>query len=142
MFKRIVAVVVGSLALIAPAKAERLHFEGTFTTYTECGFTGRHECIDPMAISVPYAFTVNVPFGVVSGRTHSGSTDRFAPPRLTPPIVMAKLALDQASFESLSDRNREVVETWFTSRIPTGIRWNFERTAKLGWLAPVPPRHP
>ena len=64
--KHAFAAMVLSLGAVMPALAERLIFEGSFSSYTECGITGRHECSEGLPVDVPFRFTVDVPAGVVN----------------------------------------------------------------------------
>lgn len=126
MSMRRLAVLTLLVGIAAPSVAERLRIEGTFTTYQECGFGGRGECPDPVSVLVPFAFAVNVPFGITSGTGFSERSDHYAPPRYTPALAMAKLGPDEASFLSLAQRVRSVSESYVSQNGTAGVRWTYQ----------------
>jgi hypothetical protein len=126
MVKHAFAAVVLSLGAATPGFAERLIFEGSFTSYMECGITGRHECSETLPIDLPFRFTVDVPSGVVNRpNVWLEQSTTYAPPAFTPSIVTDGIIGSAEGFESLLDRERVVVTSYFTSPVPSGLRWTF-----------------
>jgi len=121
MARRAFAAMVLSLGAATPGFAERLIFEGSFSSYMECGITGRHECSETLPVDVPFRFTVDGPSGVVKrSNLWLEQSTTYAPPAFTPSIVTHEIIGSAAGFENLLDRERVVVTSYFTSPVPSG----------------------
>ncbi len=126
MAKHAFVTMVLSLGAAMPAFAERLIFEGSFNSYTECGITGRHECSEGLPVDVPFRFTVDVPAGVVNlPNVRLEQSTTYAPASLTPSIVTTGITPSAEGFSGLIDRERVVVTGYFTTPIVSGLRWSF-----------------
>ena len=135
--RQCLAASVLSLGVVAPAAAERLVFEGMFDAFTECGFTGRHECSEQAAVDVPFTFTVNVLPGVVQNSQALVQTGGYAPPFLTPQLVHNRIAPTAEEFAVLVERLRNVTTTYFTAPAGSGLRWDFNITHSWSGIQPI-----
>jgi hypothetical protein len=111
----------------APAQAERLHFEGSFTNRTPCGFDGecdsdRMESITPVPFSfvIDLAFDPNQSVGPPGQHFHEHRRVTSTSPRFAPPVVPQSLwprePIDKARFDSYANPLHTVLETQQTSR--------------------------
>jgi len=110
-----------------PAQAERVVFEGSFSTYGECGITGRHECSEPATVDVPFVFTVDLPSGVVNRNAAVDLSSTYAPPSLTPSMVTDGIVISATTFAGLADRERGVTTSYSTLPVGSGLRFDYDQ---------------
>ena len=118
------AMMLSIAAMPMPADAERIVFEGSFSTYTECFSIGFRNCSTPLTVTEPYTFTLEVPSGAVNFSTNS-RPQTYLPPFLAPALVTDGVVPSAETFGSLSERKQFWSATYFTEPVPLGLRWNF-----------------